>query len=379
MVGLLASGAGAFVALPGSAMPVTTEAAPVEETEAAETLPEPTAAETLPAPETDVVTEADSLLEEAPVADDTMVEDAPVADDAAMEEEPIAEDAAVEEETIVEETTVEEEETVAESDLEPTDADTTEAADIETLSDDAIEASDTMDGEPVVEEPSVEEETVVEETTVEEEETIADDATIEEEPVAEEPIVEEEPVAESEEFDTTALTIAELTGSSESFEILAAALAAADLTEVLAGEGPYTVFAPTDEAFEALPEELVAQLLEPENKDSLVQLLTYHVVDGAVLSTDLEEGAVETLAGDDLTVSLEEGVTVNSSNVVFADVEASNGVIHVIDRVIMPGEPEAEVSVEDTIAPEESIAIDETEVEETVELESTVEEMPAAE
>ncbi|MEL7142998.1 MAG: fasciclin domain-containing protein, partial [Cyanobacteria bacterium J06573_11] len=266
-------------------------------------------------------------------------------------------DAAVEEETIVEETTVEEEETVAESELEPTDADTIEAAEIETLSDDAVEASDTMDGEPVVEEPSVEEE-----------ETVADDAT-----------VEEEPVAEGEEFDTTALTIAELTGSSESFEILAAALAAADLTEVLAGEGPYTVFAPTDEAFEALPEELVAQLLEPENKDSLVELLTYHVVDGAVLSTDLEEGAVETLAGDEVTVSLEEGVTVNSSNVVFADVEASNGVIHVIDRVMMPGEPAAEVSVEDTIAPEESIAIDETEVEETVEVESTVEEMPTAE
>lgn len=369
MVGLVASSAGAFIALPSSAMPVTTEADAVEATEAAETLPEPTAAETLPAPETDVVTEADSLLEEAPVADDTMVEEAPVADDAAMEEEPIAEDAAVEEETIVEETTVEEEETVAESELEPTDADTIEAAEIETLSDDAVEASDTMDGEPVVEEPSVEEEeTVVEETTVEEEETVADDAT-----------VEEEPVAEGEEFDTTALTIAELTGSSESFEILAAALAAADLTEVLAGEGPYTVFAPTDEAFEALPEELVAQLLEPENKDSLVELLTYHVVDGAVLSTDLEEGAVETLAGDEVTVSLEEGVTVNSSNVVFADVEASNGVIHVIDRVMMPGEPAAEVSVEDTIAPEESIAIDETEVEETVEVESTVEEMPAAE
>ncbi|NJL99125.1 MAG: fasciclin domain-containing protein [Synechococcaceae cyanobacterium SM2_3_2] len=121
------------------------------------------------------------------------------------------------------------------------------------------------------------------------------------------------------------------------FDTLAAALEAADLVEVLQGEGPFTVFAPTDEAFEALPEGTLEELLLPENKDQLVSILTYHVVPGAVLSTDLESGEVTTVEGSDVTVEVSEGgVTVDGANVISADIEASNGVIHVIDAVILP-------------------------------------------
>mgnify|MGYP001805045311 FL=1 len=122
---------------------------------------------------------------------------------------------------------------------------------------------------------------------------------------------------------------------------MAEALAAADLTEILGGEGPFTVFAPTDDAFAALPEGAVEQLLLPENKDVLVQVLTYHVVPGALLSTDLETGSVETVEGSEVALDVADTVTVNNANVVVADVEASNGVIHIIDRVIIPPSPEA--------------------------------------
>lgn len=121
------------------------------------------------------------------------------------------------------------------------------------------------------------------------------------------------------------------------FETLAAALEAADLVEVLQGEGPFTVFAPTDEAFAALPEGTLEDLLKPENKEQLVSILTYHVVPGAVLSTDLESGEVETVEGSTVMVEVSEtGVTVDEANVISADIEASNGVIHVIDAVILP-------------------------------------------
>lgn len=122
------------------------------------------------------------------------------------------------------------------------------------------------------------------------------------------------------------------------FTTLTAALEAADLVETLQGEGPFTVFAPTDEAFAALPEGTLEDLLKPENKDVLVKVLTYHVVPGAVMSTDLESGEVETILEDatvEVTVS-DDGVMVNDANVVTADIEASNGVIHVIDKVILP-------------------------------------------
>jgi uncharacterized surface protein with fasciclin (FAS1) repeats len=124
-----------------------------------------------------------------------------------------------------------------------------------------------------------------------------------------------------------------------SFTTLAAALEAAGLVETLKGEGPFTVFAPTDEAFAALPEGTVETLLMPENKDQLVSILTYHVVPGKVMSTDLSDGMMATtVQGGDLTIDLSDGVKVNGATVTTADIEASNGVIHVIDTVILPAE-----------------------------------------
>ena len=121
------------------------------------------------------------------------------------------------------------------------------------------------------------------------------------------------------------------------FNTLAAALKAAGLVEVLQGEGPFTVFAPTDEAFAALPEGTVEKLLLPENKDKLVKILTYHVVPGKVMSGDLESGKVKTVEGSEVSVEVSKtGVKVGKANVVKTDVPASNGVIHVIDTVIIP-------------------------------------------
>jgi uncharacterized surface protein with fasciclin (FAS1) repeats len=123
-----------------------------------------------------------------------------------------------------------------------------------------------------------------------------------------------------------------------SFSTLVAAVEAAGLVDTLKGEGPFTVFAPTDEAFAALPEGTVEDLLKPENKDQLTQILTYHVVPGKVMSTDLTNGMeAGTVEGSDVTIMTEGGVMVEDASVTTADVEASNGVIHVIDKVIMPG------------------------------------------
>ncbi len=122
------------------------------------------------------------------------------------------------------------------------------------------------------------------------------------------------------------------------FTTLAAALEAAGLVETLKGEGPFTVFAPTDDAFAALPEGTVEDLLKPENKEKLTKILTYHVVPGKVMSTDLTDGmTAETVEGSEVTISLDP-VMVEGANVTTADIEASNGVIHVIDAVIMPGD-----------------------------------------
>lgn len=132
-------------------------------------------------------------------------------------------------------------------------------------------------------------------------------------------------------------SIVDIAASSESFQTLTAALTAAELTEVLQSEGPFTVFAPTDEAFAALPEGTVEALLLPENRDLLVEVLTYHVVPGAVTSGELTSGEVATAAGSPVTIMLGEGsVMVNDANVIQPDVMASNGVIHVIDKVILP-------------------------------------------
>jgi uncharacterized surface protein with fasciclin (FAS1) repeats len=133
-------------------------------------------------------------------------------------------------------------------------------------------------------------------------------------------------------------TVVEIAASAGSFNTLTAALKAAGLVEVLEGKRPFTVFAPTDEAFAALPEGTVENLLKPENKDTLVKILTYHVVSGAVMSTDLKAGEVATVEGSPVTIQLGESVTVNDARVVQADIKASNGVIHVIDKVILPAE-----------------------------------------
>ncbi|MDA8585224.1 fasciclin domain-containing protein [Rhodobacteraceae bacterium] len=119
------------------------------------------------------------------------------------------------------------------------------------------------------------------------------------------------------------------------FTTLVAAVQAAGLVDTLKGEGPFTVFAPTDEAFAALPAGTVEGLLaDPE---TLATILTLHVVPGKVMSTDLSNGmTATTVNGADVTIMTEGGVTVNGANVVAADVDASNGVIHVIDKVILP-------------------------------------------
>ncbi len=121
------------------------------------------------------------------------------------------------------------------------------------------------------------------------------------------------------------------------FTTLAAALTAAGLVETLKGEGPFTVFAPTDAAFAALPAGTVEDLLKPENKDKLTAILTYHVVPGKVMSTDLTEGLkAATVNGAEVTVTLDGGAKVNGAVISTADIAASNGVIHVIDSVILP-------------------------------------------
>ena len=121
------------------------------------------------------------------------------------------------------------------------------------------------------------------------------------------------------------------------FTTLVAAVEAAGLVETLKGEGPFTVFAPTDEALAALPEGTVESLLLPENKDQLTAILTYHVVPGKVMSTDLTEGmTAATVNSADVTITLDGGPKVNGANITTADIEATNGVIHVIDTVIMP-------------------------------------------
>jgi len=121
------------------------------------------------------------------------------------------------------------------------------------------------------------------------------------------------------------------------FETLVAAVTAAELVDTLKSEGPFTVFAPTDEAFAALPEGTVETLLKPENKDQLIAVLTYHVVPGKVMSTDLSDDmTATTVQGSDITIDLDEGVSINEASVVAADIETTNGVIHVIDQVILP-------------------------------------------
>lgn len=133
-----------------------------------------------------------------------------------------------------------------------------------------------------------------------------------------------------------AQTIVDIASGNDDFSTLVDAVVAADLAETLAGDGPFTVFAPTNDAFAALPEGLVEKLLLPENKDVLVAILTYHVVAGKVMAADVAAGDVPSVQGENITVTTDGGVKVNTANVVTTDIVASNGVIHVIDAVIVP-------------------------------------------
>jgi uncharacterized surface protein with fasciclin (FAS1) repeats len=131
-------------------------------------------------------------------------------------------------------------------------------------------------------------------------------------------------------------TIVDVAVGNPDFSTLVTALTAADLVTTLQGAGPFTVFAPTNEAFAALPAGVLDALLLPENVATLAKILTYHVVSGMVMAADVKDGDVATVEGSTVKLSTKGGVTVNKAKVVIADVMADNGVIHAIDAVILP-------------------------------------------
>jgi len=131
-------------------------------------------------------------------------------------------------------------------------------------------------------------------------------------------------------------TIVDVAVDSGTFETLVAALTAADLVTTLSGEGPFTVFAPTDDAFANLPAGVLDGLLLPENKALLAQILTYHVLSGKVLAPEVTDGDVATVEGQTIKLSTANGITVNGAEVLIGDIDATNGVIHAIDQVLLP-------------------------------------------
>ncbi|MEQ9462435.1 MAG: fasciclin domain-containing protein [Haliea sp.] len=141
------------------------------------------------------------------------------------------------------------------------------------------------------------------------------------------------------EGEMTRPNIVEVAAGNDDFSTLVAAIQAAGLAEVLAGEGPFTVFAPTNAAFAKLPAGTLDTLLDPANKQQLVDILTYHVVAGKVYASDVVKlTTATTVNGADVSVKTSEtGVQINSANVITTDIKAGNGVIHVIDTVILPG------------------------------------------
>lgn len=131
--------------------------------------------------------------------------------------------------------------------------------------------------------------------------------------------------------------IVETALAANNFSILATALGAAGLIETLKSEGPFTVFAPTDAAFAKVPQQTLDDLLQPENKKKLAAILTYHVVPGKVSSQEvIAMNSATTLQGQTLNISKQDGVKINEAKVIITDVEATNGVIHIIDSVLMP-------------------------------------------
>ena len=146
--------------------------------------------------------------------------------------------------------------------------------------------------------------------------------------------------------------IVETAAAAGQFETLIAAAKAAGLAGALSGDGPLTVFAPTDDAFNALPAGTIKTLLMPENKDQLARILKFHVVSGRVGSNALRDGAeIETLAGESAMISeAEKGFTINGARIVATDIDASNGVVHVIDRVILPPQRMSRVAASEAIS-----------------------------
>jgi uncharacterized surface protein with fasciclin (FAS1) repeats len=152
----------------------------------------------------------------------------------------------------------------------------------------------------------------------------------------------EESTPMADETATSAETITDIVAANPDFSTLLAAVQAAGLGETLAGDGPFTVFAPTDDAFAKLPPETLETLLQPASKDALTAILTYHVVPAEVMAADVQAGEVTTVNGEPFTVGVEGGgVEItdgqgNAATVTATDIEASNGVIHVLDSVLQP-------------------------------------------
>lgn len=132
------------------------------------------------------------------------------------------------------------------------------------------------------------------------------------------------------------MTIVEVASNNDSFDTLVQAVQAADLAGTLSQSGPYTVFAPTDEAFDQLPDGALDFLLQPENQDLLAQVLSYHVVSGEITASEITPGGISALSGGLALGVSDSGVVVNNASVVTPDLQASNGVIHVINRVLIP-------------------------------------------
>lgn len=132
-------------------------------------------------------------------------------------------------------------------------------------------------------------------------------------------------------------TIVEIASANSSLKTLVTAIKAAGLVETLSGQGPFTVFAPTNTAFKALPKGTLEKLLKPENKATLVKILTYHVVPGSVTSKTIKAGGVKTVEGASVNIQVKKGrVTIDKAKVTKTDIKASNGVIHLIDKVLLP-------------------------------------------
>ena len=136
--------------------------------------------------------------------------------------------------------------------------------------------------------------------------------------------------------DVNSGSVVEIAAGNPDFSILVEAVTKANLVEALSADGPFTVFAPTNEAFKSLFKELGVSGVKDLTADQLTPILTYHVVSGKVMSTDLKNSSVATLNGQDIKVDLNNGVKINDSNVVKADIAGSNGVVHVIDKVLIP-------------------------------------------